>query len=160
MESTYSDYSTTVICSHSQEQTMPPLSSILTVRTSPVLPPNPPPPGCLPPAEPDFVGLGPKGPKLAASRHSMSVVLSYFTTSGAVLIGAATERGSCLQVRRFMLIKLRVTKCLTSAAESMRISLLHQRAKAGARLFVLRKRTPSESFPVGLQLSLCFCGAF
>ncbi|KAH9993034.1 kinase-like domain-containing protein [Russula vinacea] len=111
-ESTYSNYSTTVIRRHSQEQTIPTLSSILTVRASPILPP--PPPDRPLPAEPDSVD---PDPELAALHHSTISAASYFTASEEASIAAATEGGSSLQVHRFTLIKLGMTtKRLTSSA--------------------------------------------
>ena len=55
-----SDYSTAVICRRGQGQTIPPLSSMLTVRSSPVLPPSPPPPDCLLPTDPTPLTLVPR----------------------------------------------------------------------------------------------------
>ena len=110
-ESTRSDYSTTVIRRHSQEQTAPPLSSILTVRASPIL--HPPPPDRPLPAEPDSVD---RSHELVASHHSAISAVSYFTASEEASIAAATEGGSSLQVHRFTLIRLGLTsKRLTSS---------------------------------------------
>lgn len=111
-ESTHSNYSTTVIRRHSQEQTIPSLSSILTVRASPILPP--PPPNRPLPAEPDSIE---SNHEFVASHHSAISAASYFTASEEASIAAATEGGSFLQVHRFTLIKLGLTtKRLSSPA--------------------------------------------
>ncbi|KAH9010505.1 hypothetical protein EDB83DRAFT_2530697, partial [Lactarius deliciosus] len=84
-ESSYSNYSTSVIRGHSPQptySTISPLSSVLTVRASPVTS-NPPPNRPLP-AEPE--------------RHSAISIASYYTASeeDASSIAAATEGGSSL----------------------------------------------------------------
>ena len=108
----HSNYSTTVIRRHNQELTVPLLSSILTVRASPILPP--PPPDRPLPAEPDSVD---PNHELVASHHSAISAASYFTASEEASIAAATEGGSSLQVHRFTLIKLGLTtKRLASSA--------------------------------------------
>jgi LIM domain kinase 1 len=97
-ESSYSNYSTSVIRGHSQQptySTISPLSSILTIRASPVIP-NPPPNRPLP--------TEPEGP-------STFSIASYYTASeveDASSIAAATEGGSSLApalVHRFTLVK-------------------------------------------------------
>ncbi|KAI0289652.1 kinase-like protein [Russula brevipes] len=97
-ESTYSNYSTTVIRRHSQPPTIPSLSSILTVRASPISHPEP--PNRPLPAEPSLRS----GSELASHRSTISAA-SYFTASEEASIAAATEGGSTLQVHRFTLIK-------------------------------------------------------
>ncbi|KAH9019823.1 kinase-like protein [Lactarius pseudohatsudake] len=95
--SSYSNYSTSVIRGHSPQptySTISPLSSVLTVRASPVTS-NPPPNRPLP-AEPE--------------RHSAISIASYYTASeeDASSIAAATEGGSSLApalVHRFTLVK-------------------------------------------------------
>src|SRR6266702_3549509 len=98
-ESSYSNYSTSVVRGHTQQptySTISPLSSILTVRASPItsnLPPNRP-----LPAEPE------------PERHSTISIASYYTASeeDASSIAAATEGGSSLApalVHRFTLVK-------------------------------------------------------
>lgn len=87
------------------------MSSILTVRASPILPP--PPPNRPLPAEPDSVD---SNHEFVASHHSAISAASYFTASEEASIAAATEGGSSLQVHRFTLIKLGLTtKRLTSS---------------------------------------------
>ena len=90
-ESTYIDYSTTVIRRNSQQPTIP-LSSILTIRASPLS--QPPPPNRPLPAEPE-----------PASHPSRVSVASYYTASEEASIAAATQGGSFLQVHRFTLVK-------------------------------------------------------
>jgi LIM domain kinase 1 len=80
------------------------LSSILTVRASPILPP--PPPNRPLPAEPGSVD---RNHELVASHHSGISAASYFTASEEASIAAATEGGSFLQVHRFTLIRLGLT---------------------------------------------------
>ncbi|KAI9512141.1 kinase-like protein [Russula earlei] len=80
-ESTYSNYSTTVIRRHDQQSTFPPLSSVLTVQPDP---------------DPDI--------EPAYERSAISVA-SYHTASEEASIAAATEGGSSFQVHRFTLIK-------------------------------------------------------
>jgi LIM domain kinase 1 len=88
------------------------LSSILTVRASPIL--SPPPPNRPLPAEPDSVD---RNHEFVASHHSAISAASYFTASEEASIAAATEGGSYLQVHRFTLIKLGLTtKRLVSSA--------------------------------------------
>ena len=104
--SSYSTYSTSVIRGHSQQltySTIDPLSSILTVRASPIapnLPPNRPLPA---EPEPDL--------ELTLRRSTISVA-SYYTATEeeeeAPSIAAATEGGSSLApalVHRFTLVK-------------------------------------------------------
>ncbi|KAH9176204.1 kinase-like protein [Lactarius sanguifluus] len=96
-ESSYSNYSTSVIRGHSPQptySTISPLSSVITVRASPVTS-NPPPNRPLP-AEPE--------------RHSAISLASYYTASSedASSIAGATEGGSSLApalVHRFTLVK-------------------------------------------------------
>ncbi len=98
-ESSYSNYSTSVVRGHTQQptySTISPLSSILTVRASPITS-NPPPNRPLP-AEPE------------PERHSTISIASYYTASeeDASSIAAATEGGSSLApalVHRFTLVK-------------------------------------------------------
>ncbi|KAI0255429.1 kinase-like domain-containing protein [Lactifluus subvellereus] len=103
-QSTYSDYSTTVIRVHNPQatsSTLPPLSSILTVRASPIEQ-HPPPPDRPLPAEPE-------PPESTSRRRSAVSIASYYTASSeeAASIAAATEGGSHLlvPVHRFTLIK-------------------------------------------------------
>ncbi|KAH9982011.1 kinase-like domain-containing protein [Russula compacta] len=108
-ESTYSSYSTTVIRRHNQPSSIPPLSSILTVRASPIDP--------LPQirnGEPELDA----SPEPASHNPSVMTVASYVTASEEVSIAAATEGGSSLQqVHRFTLIKPgTMAKRLTSAS--------------------------------------------
>ncbi|KAI0297013.1 kinase-like protein [Multifurca ochricompacta] len=101
-ESTYSNYSTTVVRGHAQQpthSTIPPLSSILTIRAprpTYQLPPNRP-----LPAEPQ------PGPETTLHQSAISMA-SYYTASEDASIAAATEGGSSLApalVHRFTLIK-------------------------------------------------------
>jgi LIM domain kinase 1 len=103
-ESSYSNYSTSVIRGHGQQSsysTIDPLSSILTVRASPITS-NPPPNRPLPAEpEPEF--------DLTQRRSTVSIA-SYYTASEEEVssIAAATEGGSSLAptlVHRFTLVK-------------------------------------------------------
>lgn len=105
-ESSYSNYSTSVIRGHSQQptySTVAPLSSILTVRASPITS-NPPPPNRPLPAEPE------PEPELTHRRSAVSIA-SYYTATeeeDASSIAGATEGGSSVApalVHRFTLVK-------------------------------------------------------
>jgi len=114
-ESTYSNYSTTVIRRHSQPSTVAPLSSILTIRASPIEQPVPPPTRPLP-VEPDVEPEPEPGPKPVSRRSAISAA-SYYTASEEVSIAAATEGGSVLLLHRFTLIKPgTIAKRLTSSS--------------------------------------------
>ncbi|KAN0136507.1 Protein kinase-like domain containing protein [Lactarius tabidus] len=105
-ESSYSNYSTSVIRGHGQQSsysTIDPLSSILTVRASPITS-NPPPNRPLP-AEPE-----PEPEFDLTQRRSTVSIASYYTASEEEVssIAAATEGGSSLAptlVHRFTLVK-------------------------------------------------------
>lgn len=109
-ESTYSSYSTTVIRRHNQPSSIPPLSSILTVRASPISDPL----SQIRNGEPELDA----GPEPVSRNPSAMTVASYVTASEEVSIAAATEGGSSLQqVHRFTLIKPgTMAKRLTSAS--------------------------------------------
>ena len=109
-EHKFSNYSTTVIHRHSQEQTAPPLSSVLTVRASPI----------LPPPLPDRPLSAETYSVVVTNRRSRVIPPSprcHISSPPKKLRSAAIEGGSSLQVHHITLIKLGLTtKRLTSAA--------------------------------------------